>query len=164
IDLKQLDLAHYVAYSPFKPPADLASGTLTIDTDVNYRISSDRKPELAIKGLIRLDKIAVNLKSGQPLLKLHSFQARASGLEIFAQRFLFDAILLEGMELFVSRDNRGEWMYSRLLPPATKGEQKAAAVSDRKPESNKKGAPLLVQVATFAFKDGSVHFRDALPA
>jgi len=164
IDLKQLDLAHYVAYSPFKPPADLASGTLTIDTDVNYRISSDRKPELAIKGLIRLDNIVVNLKSGQPLLKLPSFQARASSLEIFSQRFLFDAILFEGMELFVSRDNRGEWMYSRLLPPTPKGEQKAAAVSDRKPERDKKGAPLLVQVATFAFKDGSVHIRDARPA
>ena len=121
VDLKQLNLPQYVAYSPVKPPADLTSGKLTIDMDVSYRISADKKPELTVKGLVRLDDISVNMKNGQPLARLPSLEVKASRLEVFSRLFEFEAITLNGLELFVNRDGKGEWMYSRLLPPAKTG-------------------------------------------
>ena len=162
IDLKQLNLPQYVAYSPVKPPADLTSGKLTIDMDVSYRISADRKPELTIKGLVRLDDISVNMKNGQPLARLPSLEAKASRLEVFAQLFEFEAITLKGLELFVNRNGKGEWMYSHLLPPAKTG-QKPEIYSEKKPEPGKPDKEPLVLVSSLACNNGTVHFSDDLP-
>ena len=163
IDLKGLQLPEYVAYSPVKPLVNLAAGRLTVNTDLTYRISSDRKPELGMKGVFRLDDIVVNLSGGQPLLKLPSLQVTASGLEVFARRFLIDAVSVEGLELFVSRSARGEWMYSHLLPPAAQAEKTPAAASGGKADDSSKQQALL-QVASFKLADGILHFSDAQPA
>ncbi|GFE61404.1 DUF748 domain-containing protein [Geobacter sp. AOG2] len=164
IDLKQLDLPGYVAYAPVRPPADLASGKLTIATDVSYRVSADKKPELSVKGLVRLDNIAVNLREGQPLFRLPSLQIRASDLEIFAQRFLLDTVTVEGFELFAGRSSAGQWMYQQLLPkPAGAGQEPVAeAVKQPGPDTKKNPWPL-VRIGEFDFKEGIVHVSDALP-
>ena len=62
------------------------------------------------------------MKNGQPLVRLLA-AAKASRLEVFSRQFEFEAIRLAGLELYVSRDGKGEWMYSRLLPPAKAGEK-----------------------------------------
>jgi hypothetical protein len=166
ISLKELSLPEYVAYSPVKPPVDLTSGKLTIDTDVRYRVSSDKKPELGVKGMVRLDTISVTMKGDQPLLKLPSLQVNASDLEVFARRFLFDSITVEGLELFVSRNAGGEWMYSHLLPPAKQTEKEKTPEADtgKKAAENKQGLQALVKIAAFNFNNGIVHFSDAQPA
>ncbi len=158
VDLKQLSLPQYIAYMPVKPPVDLVSGTLGIDCDVTYRVSAEKKPELGIKGGITLDKIAVNLSGGQPLLRLPSFTLKATDLEVFAGKFLFDAVTVEGLELFASRNSKGAWMYSQLLTTAAV-EKKAEPGGDNKQENS--GS--LVQVTAFTFNNGIIHFHDALP-
>jgi len=156
VDLKQLDLPRYIAYSPVKPQAELTSGSLTIDMDVCYRISADKKPELTIKGLVSLDNVNVNLADGQPLARFVKLETKASRLEIFAQQFEFETIRLDGPELFVNRDKKGQWMYSRLLPPK-KGSEKVEASSE------KKDGLLLVVASSLTCSNGTVHFRDAMP-
>ncbi|QEM68097.1 DUF748 domain-containing protein [Geobacter sp. FeAm09] len=167
IDLRQLDLPGYVAYAPVRPPADLASGKLTVNTDVSYRISADKKPELTIRGLVQLDNIAVNLKEGQPLFRLPLFQVRASDLEVFARRFLVDNVTMEGLELFAGRTAGGEWMYQRLLPrPAGTPRQPAAETAKTTKttaEAKSGSAPLLVRIGSFDFRNGVLHISDALP-
>jgi len=163
VDLRQLKLPEYMAYLPVKPPVTLAAGSLTIDSELTYRISQNKKPELGITGLLRLDNIAVDLPTGKPLLKLPLFQVKAAGLEAFARRFLFDAVTVEGLELFVSRDNRGAWMFSKLLPgpaaaPAPKLENTTGG------STAQKKTPPLVQIASFGLKGGVVHFTDAQPS
>ena len=156
-----------MAYSPFKSPANLTSGALTVNSDLSYRISSDKKPELTIKGLFRLDNIAISLKENrQPLLKLPSLQVNASTLEVFSRRFLFDSIALEGLELFISRDAKGEWIYNRLLFHAAKtGLEKSTDTGAGKKAPEKDGnLQSLVQVASFKLAEGIIHFNDALPA
>ncbi|MEI6306681.1 MAG: DUF748 domain-containing protein, partial [Deltaproteobacteria bacterium] len=77
IDLKQLNLPEYMDYIPGKLPIDLSSGRLSFDTELSYRVSSDKKPELGVKGLVRLDDVTINLKNGKPLLKLPMLQIKA---------------------------------------------------------------------------------------
>jgi len=163
INLKQLNLPELVAYAPVKPPANLTSGALTVNAEVTYRVSKDKKPELGVKGLLGLNSIAVNLRDGQPLLRLPSFQVQASDLEVFAKRFLFDSITVEGLELFVSRNAKGDWMFSQLLPPAAKDTKKESAAPDTKPGAEKNALQPLVQVAKLACSNGMVHFRDLQP-
>ncbi|HEY4744779.1 MAG TPA: DUF748 domain-containing protein [Desulfuromonadaceae bacterium] len=164
VDLRQLSLPEYVAYAPVRPPVDLTSGRLSLDTQVTYRVSSDKKPELGIKGTISLDSVSVNQHNGTPLLRLPLFQVKAGDLELFARRFLFDAIVLDAPELFASRDRQGEWMFNRLLAPRTDGTKRANAAPAKTPEQAAQGGQPLVRVASFTLKNGTVHFTDAQPA
>jgi hypothetical protein len=164
INLRQLDLPGYIAYVPVRPPADLESGKLTITTDVSYRVSADKKPELAVKGLVRLDNITVNLKEGQPLFRLPSFQVRASDLEVFSRRLLLDTVKMEGFELFAGRNAAGEWMYQRLLPkPAGAGEKPVVEAAKATGPDAKNNAGPLVRIGSFEFRNGVLHVSDALP-
>lgn len=162
ISLKGLNLPEYVVYVPVKPPADLVSGTLDVDCDVAYRISADKIPELGIKGQVGLHSVGINLRGGQPLLKLPSIQVKASDFEVFTRKFLFDAITVEGLELFVSRTAKGVWMYNQLLPPAPEG-KRAEPVDSAPPKKLPSAQQPLLQVTHFAFNNGTVHFNDALP-
>ncbi len=164
IYLEELSLPEYVAYSPVKPPVNLTSGTLTVDADLSYQISRDKKPELAVKGIVKLNGIAVTMKGDQPLLKLPSLQIKASKLEVFAQRFLFDSIAIDGLELFISRSARGEWMFSHLLPQPASAAPKPSETGPAAKAADHSGKQQpLVQVAAFNSNNGIVHFSDAQP-
>lgn len=165
LQFNQLDLPRYMAYSPVKLPVDLASGSLTIDSEIRYKISSDKKPELDIKGLLQLDKIAISRKNGEALLKIPMLRVKASGIEVFARKFAFDEILLDGMEVFASRDRGGKWFYSSLLPTGDKPAPTKA--NDDRPANAKAGAgqtPAAFSVASLTVSNASLHFSDAVPA
>jgi hypothetical protein len=161
VELKKLSIPEYVAYSPLPPPAKITAGTLSIDSEITYRIHSDKKPQLQIKGLVRLESFAATMKNGAPLVKIPLCEVKASLLEVLARKFAFDSILLDGLELAVNRTAKGEWMYQQLLSasskPATKEATPAKADGPAAP-------PVLVLISEFAFKNGSIHFSDSLPA
>jgi len=166
IQIKQLDLPRYAAYSPVKLPVVLTSGSLTVDSEINYRISSDNAPELHINGLLQLDGITINNKDGRDLLKLPLMKVKASQLEIFARQFAIDSILLDGLEIFASRDQKGEWIYKSLLPVADKpAPTSEVAKNTAKPATpnDKKQKPSIFSVASFSAINASLHFNDALP-
>lgn len=162
IHLDRLNLPRLSAYSPYPPPVDLVAGTISGDLDINYRISADKMPQLLVRGQTRLDDIVVNMKSGRPLLKLPLLEVKAAKLEVFARRFELETIALNGLELFVSRDTKGKWMYERLLPQK-KAAAKNESGSDREREAVTALQLPLVTVSALTVANGSVHFSDALP-
>ncbi|MDD2309626.1 MAG: DUF748 domain-containing protein [Desulfuromonadaceae bacterium] len=162
IHLKELNIPRLVAYSPQPPPVELAAGKLGVDLGMTYRISADKIPQLLIRGHARLDGIAVNLKNGQPLFRLPALEVNASKLEAFAKQFEFEAITLDGLELFVRRDAKGQWMYERLLPQKSTVTS-PETVQGRKQEPVKAVQQPFVQVSVLNFTNGSVHMSDAVP-
>lgn len=160
VNLKDLNLPQLAAYLPQKPPADLASGTLSVTTDISYRISTDKKPELVLKGQVKSENLAVDLRDGAPLLKLPMFYIKASRLEVFARKFEIEKIALDGFELFASRSRQGKWMYESLIPkkPGTS----TAKSADVKKSTGKDVNPL-VTVNSLDFRNGQIHFNDAVP-
>lgn len=167
IKLDRLDLPGYTAYSPVKLPVELASGKLTVDSEVKYRISSDKSPELDIKGLVQLDGVTLKRPGGSNLLNLPQLKLNAASLEIFSKRFAFDSVLLEGLEIFASRDKKGVWMYSSLLKPSANPGRSGKSGTDSaqtavKKDKSEKAASF--SVGKLAVSNGSVHFSDAQPA
>ncbi len=154
VGLKRLDLPQYLAYAPVKPPVDLTSGKLTVDLDIAYRISADKKPELLLKGTSRLDAVSIDLPGKKPLARVPALEVKAASLEVLAKKFHFDAITAEGLELFVERDRQGAWMFSRLAPSAPEGDKPKAAEPAEKTE---------VVLTSLAVSNATVHFRDELP-
>jgi len=159
IAIEKLNLPELLAYVPQAPPVDLNSGKLSLDLDLLYRQPAGGKPELGVKGIARLDAIDLNLAKGQPLLKLPSLEVKASRLEPLAGVFEIETVALTGLELFASRDRRGEWMFASLLPQTPKG----AAAPEEKAATSAKTAPPAFSIASFSLREGRVHFRDHLP-
>ena len=184
IALQKLSLPELAAYVPQVPPAELASGKLTLDAELQYRQSENGKPELDAKGLVRLDTLGLNLATGEPLLRLPALEVKIAEMKPLAGLFAVESIALEGLELFVHRDRQAKWMFQELLRP---GEgKKPMASADQAATANAVPAPASsaeppavspprdanppdqtpksqFSVASLALKDGRVHFRDELP-
>jgi uncharacterized protein involved in outer membrane biogenesis len=160
IDLKRLDLPRLAAYYPRTLAAELTSGKLTVGADVKYRVFSDRKPELVISGLVRLDDTAIAMKDGRPLVRLPLLEVRASRLEFLARLFQFQAIRVDGLELFVNRDRGRKWMFERLLTAEKRGKERKAAATQSKTEGKPRHPS--VRISSFALANSSIHYSDAV--
>ena len=158
LKLDRLDLPELVAYSPVKPPITLSSGKFSLDSSILYRIYADKKPDLEINGLFRLDDLAINLNNGAKLLKLPLLEVSGAQLGILARNFIVGKIRFDAPELFVSRDKKGRWMYESLLSPVP--ENKAKTV---KKNSAPASPPLSARIDSVAIGNGVVHINDALP-
>lgn len=157
IGLKGLSLPQYLAYAPAPPPVDLTSGRLTLDMDLAYRVSAEKKPELILKGGAGLAMVRVNQLDGKPLLRLPSLELKADRLEVLAKSFAFGSIALNGLELFVDRDSNSRWMYDRVL---------AATEKPKEPKEEKDGEgeeKANFTARSFVSSNGTVHFHDAIP-
>lgn len=157
IGLKGLNLPQYLAYAPVPPPVDFASGRLTLELDLAYRVSAEKKPELILKGGAGLAEVRVNLLDGKPLLRLPSLELKADRLEVLAKSFEFGSIALNGLELFVDRDSNGRWMYQRMLAAAEKPKE----TKDAKGGEGEGKATFAAR--SFVSSNGTVHFHDAIP-
>jgi len=159
LSLKNFSLPELLAYVPQAPPVELTSGKLTIAADLLYRQPAGLNPDLIVQGLARLDVLGLNLKNGQPLLNLPSLEVKASRLAPFAGLFDIEAITVTGMDLFVSRDQRGEWMFAKLL----KSKPPESATAPKETGAPDKTVPPSFSIASLALQNGRVHFRDELP-
>lgn len=162
IHLNRLNLPRLAGYFPQPLPLELVSGAVSVDMDIQYRISTDNVPQLLISGKAGLADVVVNMKNGHPLLRLPALDVNASKLEVFARQFEFETIALDGLELFVSRDVTGQWMYERLLSQAKTGAREATG-RDGKREQEKAIQPPNVLVSALTLTNGSVHLSDAVP-
>lgn len=161
IDLKDLDLPGYAAYSPVKLPIDVASGAMTINSRVRYLVSADKKPELTISGVLQLDRLEVNQRDGKALFRLPALKVDAAALEIFTKRFDFDSIILEGVQIFAERDKKGVFSHTKLLPPPSPVKTAPAPEKDTGDGPAKSAT---ITAKSLQIKNAALHFSDALPA
>ncbi|UFS70585.1 DUF748 domain-containing protein [Geomonas sp. RF6] len=163
LGLQRMSLPEYLGYSPVRPPIDVKSGFVTLDADLDYHVSSDRRPEVALSGILTVEEASVSLRNGKPLVKLPLLQVKAAKLDFARKKYAFSSILLDGLEIFASRNKHGEWMYDRLLKPAV-AQENAESDEEDEGEDAPKQTTLPVDVSSFLFKNGTVHFSDLVPA
>jgi len=159
IKLTDLDLPHYLAYLPAQIPLKLHSGKLSLDLAVAYRIFQNKKPELTIKGLTRLDEINVKEKSNAALASFKRLDVVSKEVELFSRKVLLQQVALDGLALQVERDSAGKLNFQRLLPaePATSKTVKKTVKKEDSP-------PLQLLVEKLALTNGTVSFHDKQPA
>lgn len=160
LKLDKLNLAHYQPYIPANLPVKLANGALTLDLDLVYRIHKDKKPELFIKGLTRLDSFDLKERSGVPVALFKSFEAQAREIELFGKLAVFEKVSLDGLTLHVSRNTQGQTNLQRLMPVSTPASTKK--VTSEK-SATKEPAPFKLSIGTISLSDNTVIFQDLLP-
>lgn len=159
LKLHALDLPHFMPYLPAQLPVKLTSGTLTIDLQLAYKIHQNKQPELLIKGLTRLDRIAVQEKNHAPLASFNSLELQARNIELFSRTVALQQIALDGLKVLVDRDSSGRLNFQRLAPPAQTAAKKPVPA-----QKVVKDEPLLkLTVDNLAVTNGSLQFVDQQP-
>jgi uncharacterized protein involved in outer membrane biogenesis len=164
LNIKNVDIPFYLAYLPLPPPVTVASGRFSCAIDAVYRVSSEKKPELSLSGLLDVAKAAVRERSGAPLASLEKFEMKLTKAAVFAREFDIGSISSTGLDLHVSRDWKGVWNLVRLLAPA---QPPAAAEPDNAKVKGGEGAAqqkVLIKLGSLATVDGTVHLQDDLPS
>jgi outer membrane protein OmpA-like peptidoglycan-associated protein len=159
IKLTDLDLPHYLAYLPAQIPVKLQSGKLSLDLAVAYRIFQNKKPELTVKGLTRLDEISIKEKNNASLASFKRFDVVSKEIELFSRKVLLQQVALDGLAVQIERDNTGRLNFQRLLPA-----QPAPAKSVAKTAKKETGPPLQLMVENLALTGGTISFLDKQPA
>ncbi|HTD04198.1 DUF748 domain-containing protein [Undibacterium sp.] len=167
LDVEQLDLASYMAYSPVALPVKLQSAKLTTRLDLVFSRQKDH-PELLLSGDVSLNALAVNDKDAAPLLRADSMTTHIKQLNIFSGAAAIDQLLIAGPEVWLALDSKGELNWARLsMKPAKAADavspgKEVAAAETSAPAA---ATPLPLSVLNeFIVQKGIVHWSDAANA
>ncbi|MDP2156962.1 MAG: DUF748 domain-containing protein, partial [Nitrospirota bacterium] len=116
LDLKDVDLPYYLAYSPFPLDFKLVSGFLDIQASVSYVQFKNKKPVLSVKGSTALKTFRIDDNAGAQMLNLPRLDIAISSSDLMAMNLHFSKIALESPEINVSLDRAGRLNLLSLLP------------------------------------------------
>ncbi|HXX80778.1 MAG TPA: DUF748 domain-containing protein, partial [Thermodesulfovibrionales bacterium] len=123
INVKDLDIPSYMAYSPYKMAFIIPSGLLDIKTDVSYIQYRDRPPSLTVSGNIAFKKIKIVDLKQNPLVSLPSVEISLGPSELIAKKIHLAKVMVQSPELNISRDRFAKINLLALVPATQQGEK-----------------------------------------
>lgn len=148
--VQDLSLPDYLPYLPTTFPLQIEAGRLSGQMVVTYRTAQQEKPELTLAGSVTLADVKVSDRSGAPFLAVARVDAEIDRARFLAREFVLSSCIVDGLEIFLTRDAKGIWSHSRLVKEPTPG-----APPPRK---------ALVSVTESRLRNGRFHFVDNVPA
>ncbi len=155
VNLRDTDIPFYSAYLPFQIPITLKSGKLSTTAKVTYRVSARSQPELWVSGAVGLRDLLVNTKNGGPLLGLGMGAVNMERMEIIGRKFEIASLETSGLELYPDRDDKGQWIWQKLI-------KTSASPPEKKEKTSKAKAPV-IKIGKVNSVGGKIHFHDRLP-
>ena len=117
LDLKDLDLPYYLAYSPVPLDFNLVSGFLDVQASLSYVQFKDKKPTLSLKGNTSLKTFKIDDKAGnQTDQSAHGLISRSASSDLMAMNVHFAKISVQSPEINVSLDRSGKMNLLAALP------------------------------------------------
>jgi len=159
IKLDEFDLPYYLAYLPATVPVSIASGRLSTDLELNYRVSAQEKPDVWIAGSIQLASLDLRERSKAQLLSLNRLATRINKAAFMSRTFDIAALEVDGVVATLERDGSGTWNFQRL-----RGTRDTAPEATPVKDNASKDAPKVnMKLATLKYTNGAIHLSDRLP-
>jgi hypothetical protein len=152
INIKDLDIPHYLAYFPFKRSLRMPTGFFEVHLGVSYVQYKDKPPSLTLNGNIALRNISVVDLHGAPLVDLPYLKISFAPSDIIARKLHLTEVLFMSPALHIARDKAAGINLLSLLPEKTP-----------EPPAKKEGSPFSLIVDRVRAEDGRLEFRDSLP-
>ncbi len=153
IEIKKLDLTHYVPYLPDNLGFELASGLIDTDLKLNFSMAEAEEPVISVNGTISASDIELKQK-GKRLFYLKKVNTAWTPSNLMDFDFHLSKIEIDSPELFVKRYGSGNINLNQLVRDNDKGK------SDDK-SSGQEGAQqpnFLIDAITL--ENGIVHYAD----
>ncbi|HLO24989.1 MAG TPA: DUF748 domain-containing protein, partial [Geobacteraceae bacterium] len=146
---KDVSIPYYLAYLPIALPVRVESGRVSAKVEVTYRAAQKENPELTLNGSVTLAGMKVADRTGAPFLAVTRLDAGIARARLLARDFDLSSLSADGLEVFLTRDNKGVWSHSRLVAGASPG-----AAPHRQ---------VIASVTETRLRNGRFHFIDSVP-
>ena len=151
LELDDLQLAKYLAYSPVDLPIKVRSGALDGDLRFRFLQTKGQPSTLSLGGQVLLKDLKVEESSGAPLISLKQLGVTLGDADLLKLAIGIERIELDAPEIDVRISKQGVVNWLGLLPEST-----AEA-----PKKADPGAPaMLLRVDTIAVRDGTINLLD----
>ncbi len=168
INIKNIGIAHYMAYIPVELNFILQSGTLDIASRVSFVQHEDKTPSLVISGDVALKDIVIDDMKKQNILRLPSFNIVVASLEPFLKSLRLSSVVVGKPELNIRRNREGVLNVAGLVKEkgpiqeaALKGASEVKKKRAAKPPPNKdKDEAFRASVDEFLIERGKCVFYD----
>jgi hypothetical protein len=168
IDVRDLDIPYYLAYSPFTMKFKIPSALLDVKTGISYVQYKNRPPSVNVAGRVAFRKIRIADTGGSRIIDLPLLDISISSTDLVERKINFAKILLQAPEIDLVRDQKGRVNLLALVPEKTaekgkktKTEKGADAAS---PEITAEEIRLTGGKITFADRSRKDVFRTGLDA
>lgn len=152
INIRDLDILDYLAYSPIKMNFKVVSAYLNTDAKISFIETKEKKPILTVTGDISLKKIAVDDSQNKPLLRLPLLAISIAPSEPLSKIIHLSKVSIQSPKLEIRRDEKGVINAQSLLPE--EGKTKPAP---KKPEDS---SPLTLDIDEIQLTGGKISFSD----
>lgn len=158
INLKDVNIPYYLAYSPVPLKIRLLSGTLDVQATVSFKQYKERPPTVSVKGTLGLNNIRLAATETKRFLEFPSLSISFLPSDLMAKEVHLSEVNLRAPKLYVERDRGGELVIMKALL-AQLGVSQAA-----QEPAPAEAAPLpIIDIDTFSIQDGMLQFLDWQP-
>ncbi len=154
INIRDLDIPHYLAYFPFKLNFKISSAYLDTEAKISFAQHKDKEPSLAVSGNVFLKKVALDDEKKNPLFRLPLLEIGIAPSEPLKKLFHLSKISIQSPELDVQRNLKGDLNIESILP------EKKEASPPHQPEKKKDETALSIDVDEVRLTGGKVSFSD----
>jgi uncharacterized protein involved in outer membrane biogenesis len=154
INIKDLDIPHYLAYFPSKLNFKIVSAYLDTQAQLSFIQYKDKGPSMTVTGNVSLKKVALDDEKKNPLFRLPLLEIAIASAEPLKKAVHLSKISIQSPELEVRRNPAGALNIESLLP------QNKAAQSSPQPEKKEGQASLSIDVDEVRLTGGRVSFSD----
>lgn len=151
-NLPDIDLTHYLDYLPENLHFIIRNGRLDLDLSLSFMLHEDGNPAIRIEGTTSLREMQVVDRQEQPLLSFPELTVQIDRAHLLRREFHLSGILWREPEIFVHREQDGQFNLARLVAPPAGGNGKDV-----------KGSPpgaFLLEAADAVLEAAVIHFTD----
>ena len=152
VNFSDIDLTAYLAYLPENLNFIIKSGRLDLNLSFSFMQHEDGNPAVNIQGKASLRDMKVVDRQEQPLLSFPELTADIERAYILRKEFHLARLAWKEPELFVQREQSGQFNLANIVAPSSGEENKATPASSP--------GTLLLEVADAAVEAATIHFTD----
>ncbi len=157
INLTDLEVPYYAAYSPVELDYKVMDGRLSANTTLSYIQYADKTPTLELKGGVRLKNLDLRDNSGGEMAGFELLVVKIASAKIFAKDIHISSILLQKPELNAVRNKKGIFNLALLAPEMEASENIEAKTTG---DEEAAGSEVGLNIDQIKLTGGSVTFSD----
>ncbi len=165
LKMADLDVTPYLGYLPDSLPVRLTRGALSAQIALQFSQAEGGAPSVVLKGTAGARDLVVTDAAGAPLVAWKQLQLGLRDVQPLARKLAFDTLRIEGAQLAVSRDSKGELNLLRLATadgePVAKPKAAASAASAPIVRQVEAAKPWQISLAAIELADARVMWNDA---
>ncbi|WP_313951919.1 DUF748 domain-containing protein [Accumulibacter sp.] len=157
-DLRQVQVAKYIDYLPFKLPIKVISGALDTELKLAFQRHDEDRSTLVLSGKLALKEVLVKDTAGAPLFSVQALDVALETIDPLNGKYAIERISVDSPEIHARVTPQGtiNWADFFRNEPAGRGSPAPAPAAGK----NEKSAPLEWSLAEAKITGGALRWLD----